>query len=453
MGANLALNLAEKGHRVVVHNRTWEVAEAFLDSPDASRLGVTGARTLEQMAAAMSTPRVFLLLVTAGRAVDGVIADLLPHLEEGDVVIDGGNSLYTDTNRRTAELAARGIRFMGVGVSGGEEGARHGPSLMLGGDAEAWPIVDTMLKSIAAQAPDGQPCCDWVGPAGAGHFVKMVHNGIEYGDMQVIAEAYDLMRRGLGMEPARIAEVFAGWNEGRLRSYLIEITADILAATENGVPMVDLILDAAGQKGTGKWTVIASMELAEPTALVAEAVYARIVSSDPDRRGRAAGLFPGTGTLTGVTVDDIEAALYASKIISYSQGFRLMRAASAEYGWGIDPGVVASLWRAGCIIRAAFLEDITAAYRDAPDLEDLTFASFFTDALRWAEGPWRRVVAGAAAAGIPAPAYSSALAYYDGMRSATLPANLVQAQRDYFGAHTFERVDRSRGEWFHREWD
>ncbi len=452
MGANLALNLAEKGHQVVVYNRTWDVTEAFLNAPDAQLFGVTGARTYEEMAAAMNTPRVFLLLVTAGKPVDSVIADLLPHLDEGDIVIDGGNSLYTDTNRRTEELAARGIRFMGVGVSGGEEGARHGPSLMLGGDAEAWPLVDTMLKSIAAQAPDGQPCCDWVGPAGAGHFVKMVHNGIEYGDMQVIAEAFDLMRRGLGMEPAEIAEVFARWDEGRLRSYLIEITADILADTEDGTPMVDLILDAAGQKGTGKWTVIASMELAEPTALVAEAVYARIVSSDPDRRGRAAKLFPATGILEGVTVDDIEAALYASKIISYSQGFRLMRSASGEYGWGIDPGAVAALWRAGCIIRAAFLEDITAAYREDPDLEDLTFASFFSDALREAEGGWRRVVAGAAAAGVPAPAYSSALAYYDAMRSETLPANLIQAQRDYFGSHTFERVDRPRGEWFHREW-
>ena len=452
MGANLALNLAEKGHRVAVYNRSREVTDRFLAGDEAREHGVRGATSYEELAGMLSSPRVVLLMVTAGPAVDAVIEDLLPHLETGDILIDGGNSLYTDTNRRTRALADRGIRFMGVGVSGGEEGARHGPSLMLGGDADAWSVVDTMLKSIAARAPDGVPCCDWVGPEGAGHFVKMVHNGIEYGDMQVIAEAYDLMRRGMGMAPARIAEVFASWNEGRLRSYLVEITAEILAATENGTPMVDLILDAAGQKGTGKWTVIASMELAEPTALVAEAVYARIVSSDPDRRKTASRLFPGSGDLAGVTVDDIEAALYASKIVSYSQGFRLMRAASAEYGWDIDPGAVAALWRAGCIIRAAFLEDITAAYRDDPGLEDLVFAPFFSDALRSAEEPWRRVVAGAVGSGIPAPAYSSALAYYDGMRSERLPASLVQAQRDYFGAHTFERVDRPRGEWFHHDW-
>jgi 6-phosphogluconate dehydrogenase len=281
----------------------------------------------------------------------------------------------------------------------------------------------------------------------------MVHNGIEYGDMQVIAEAYDLMRRGLEMAPAEIAEVFAGWNRGRLRSYLIEITAEILAAEEEGTPMVDLILDAAGQKGTGKWTVIASMDLAEPTALVAEAVYARIVSSDPDRRRELSAVFDTPlGDLAGVTLEDIEAALYASKIVSYTQGFRLMRAASEENGWGLDPGGVASLWRAGCIIRAAFLEDITAAYRQAGDLSDLSLAPFFSDALRSAEEPWRRVVSGAASAGIPVPAYSSALAYFDGMRSGRLPANLIQAQRDFFGAHTFERVDRPRGETFHREW-
>ncbi|HEX6947608.1 MAG TPA: decarboxylating NADP(+)-dependent phosphogluconate dehydrogenase [Acidimicrobiia bacterium] len=452
MGANLALNLAEKGHRVVVYNRSWEVTERFLAGDEARAFGIQGARTYDELAGLLTPPRVTLLMVTAGPAVDSVIADLLPHLEKGDIVIDGGNSLYTDTNRRTRALAEHGIRFMGVGVSGGEEGARHGPSLMLGGDADAWPVVDTMLKSIAALAPDGTPCCDWVGPEGAGHFVKMVHNGIEYGDMQVIAEAYDLMRRGMGMEPAEIGEVFGRWNEGRLKSYLIEITAEILAATENGKPVVDVILDAAGQKGTGKWTVIASMELAQPTALVAEAVYARIVSSDPDRRRAASRLFPGGGELTGVTVDDIEAALYASKIVSYSQGFRLLRAASAEYDWDIDPGAVAALWRAGCIIRAAFLEDITAAYRDDPALEDLTFAPFFADTLRSAEQPWRRVVAGAAGTGIPAPAYSSALAYYDGMRSERLPANLIQAQRDYFGAHTFERVDHPRGAFFHRDW-
>jgi 6-phosphogluconate dehydrogenase len=453
MGANLALNLADSGHRVAVYNRTTQVTEKFLAHPEAQSFGVTGAVTLDELVAALKRPRVLILMVTAGAPVDAVISDLVPLLEPGDIIIDGGNSLYTDTTRRNRQLAEHGIRFMGVGISGGEEGARHGPSLMLGGDLEAWPVVDDMLKSIAARAGDGEPCCNWVGPEGAGHFVKMVHNGIEYGDMQVIAEAYDLMRRGMGMDPGEIAEVFAGWDRGRLRSYLIEITAKILAADEGGVPMVDLILDAAGQKGTGKWTVISSMELAEPTALVAEAVYARIVSSDPDRRKQASTVFDSpTRDLEGVTVDDIEAALYASKIISYSQGFRLLGAASTEYGWNVDPAAVAALWRAGCIIRAAFLDDITTAYRAEPDLEDLTFAPFFADALRSAEDSWRKVVSGAAVTGIPAPAYSSALAYFDGMRSERLPANLIQAQRDFFGAHTFERVDHVRGEWFHREW-
>ncbi|MFO7299616.1 MAG: decarboxylating NADP(+)-dependent phosphogluconate dehydrogenase [Actinomycetes bacterium] len=452
MGANLALNLAEKGNQVVVYNRSWDVTEEFMGGEEAGAFGIRPARDLAELSALLERPRVVMLMVTAGPAVDSVIEGLLPHLDPGDIVIDGGNSLYLDTNRRSAALAQRGIHYMGVGVSGGEEGARHGPSIMAGGDPAAWETVGPMLESIAARAPDGTPCADLVGPQGAGHFVKMVHNGIEYGDMQVIAEAYDLMRRGLGMEPAAIGDVFSSWNQGRLRSYLVEITADILAATEDGTPMVDLILDAAGQKGTGKWTVIASMDLAQPTALVAEAVYARIVSSDPDRRKRAAALFPGSGTASGVTVEDVEAALYASKIISYSQGFRLIRAASDEYGWDVDPGAVAALWRAGCIIRASFLEDITAAYRDEPGLEDLSFAPFFADALRSAEASWRRVVAAAVQAGIPAPAYSSALAYYDGMRSERVPANLIQAQRDYFGAHTFERVDRPRGEFFHREW-
>ncbi len=453
MGANLALNLADSGHRVVVYNRTTSVTDEFVGGEAGSK-EIRGVTTLEDMVEALGTPRVVLLMVKAGAPVDAVIDELVPLLEPGDVIIDGGNSLYTDTNRRHRALAEHGIKLLGVGISGGEEGARHGPSLMLGGDAAAWPVVDAMLKSIAAVAPDGEACCNWVGPEGAGHFVKMVHNGIEYGDMQVIAEAYDLMRRGLGMSPAEIGDVFARWNQGRLRSYLVEITADILHTTDEGAPLVDLILDAAGQKGTGKWTVIASMDLGEPTALVAEAVYARIVSSDPDRRQKLSGVYDTPlADVEGATLDDIETALYASKIISYAQGFRLMAAASTEYGWDIDPGAVASLWRAGCIIRADFLEDITAAYRNDPGLADLTLAPFFTDALRSAEGPWRRVVAGAVRAGIPVPAYSSALAYFDGMRSARLPANLIQAQRDYFGAHTFERTDSTRGTWYHHDWN
>ncbi len=452
MGANLALNLADSGNSVSVYNRTSEVTDEFM-AREAGDLGITGTHSLEDFVGSLRTPRAVLLMVKAGAPVDAVIGDLVPLLDSGDVVIDAGNSLFTDSQRRMQELSEHGLHFLGVGVSGGEEGARYGPSIMPGGSVEAWPRVSAILKSIAAVAPDGQPCCEWVGPGGAGHFVKMVHNGIEYGDMQVIAEAYDLMRRGLGMEPRAIGDVFAEWNEGRLQSYLVEITAEILHATEDGEPLIDAILDAAGQKGTGKWTVISSMDLAEPTSLVAEAVYARIVSSDPERRRRVSDMFsnPMTG-LEGVRVEDIEAALYASKIISYAQGFRLMASASHENNWSLDLGSVASLWRAGCIIRARFLEDITLAYGSDPDLPDLIEQQFFAEALGAADGSWRRVVSEAVRAGIPVPAYASALTYFDAMRSSRLPADLIQAQRDYFGAHTFERVDRPRGEFFHHEW-
>jgi 6-phosphogluconate dehydrogenase len=453
MGANLALNLADSGQRVTVYNRTGSVTDEFM-AGDAASKDMVAAATLTEMVGTLRSPRVVLLMVKAGPPIDAVISELAPLLDKGDIIIDGGNSLFTDTERRHDELSEKGIRYLGMGVSGGEEGARHGPSLMPGGDPEAWDHVEPMLKGIAARAPDGIPCCGWIGPGGAGHFVKMVHNGIEYGDMQVIAEAYDLMRRGLGMAPAEIGEVFAGWNRGRLRSYLVEITADILATVEDGEPLIDNILDAAGQKGTGKWTVVASMDFAESTTLVAEAVYARIVSSDPERRDRLAGKFDTpTEQLVDVSIDDLEAALYASKIVSYAQGFRLIKTASSHHEWDIDLGILASLWRAGCIIRAEFLEDITEAYRSNPDLDDLTELPMFTDSLRTAESAWRKVVASAAASGIPAPAYSSALAYFDGMRSRRLPAELIQAQRDYFGAHTFERVDRPRGEFFHHKWE
>ena len=451
MGANLALNLADSGNRVTVYNRTTSVTEEFM-AGEASGKDMIAAETLEDMVATLKSPRVVLLMVKAGPAVDYVIGDLAPLLDEGDIIIDGGNSLYTDTARRYGELADRGIRFIGAGVSGGEEGARHGPSIMPGGEPTAWPVVEEMLQGIAAKAEDGAPCCEWLGEGGAGHFVKMVHNGIEYGDMQVIAEAYDLMRRGLDMEPAEIAEVFARWNRGRLRSYLVEITSEILATVEEGEPIIENILDAAGQKGTGKWTVIASMESGQPTTLVAEAVYARIVSSDPDRRQQAADIYDETVGTLHVAIDDIESALYASKIISYAQGFRLMQALSDENGWDLDMGTIASIWRAGCIIRADFLDDITAAYREDRELSDLTYAGFFVDALKEAVPAWRRVVSAAVSSGIPAPAYSSALAYFDGMRSRRLPASLIQAQRDYFGAHTFERIDQPRGEFFHHEW-
>ncbi len=451
MGANLALNLADSGNRVAVYNRTQAVTDAFM-AGEAGSKDMLGAGSLEDLVANLERPRVVLLMVKAGAPVDQLIDTLSGLLEPGDIIIDGGNSLYTDTERRCAEVESKGLLYLGVGISGGEEGARHGPSLMPGGSPDAWPRVEPILKGIAARASDGAPCCEWIGPGGAGHFVKMVHNGIEYGDMQVIAEAYDLMRRGMGSDPESISQVFDGWNQGRLKSYLIEITSEILAASEDGVPMVDFILDAAGQKGTGKWTVVASMDFGEPTTLVAEAVYARIVSSDPERRKRAATLFPSPTPDLSIASEDIEGALYASKIISYAQGFRLMSAASAEHEWDLKPGSIASIWRAGCIIRAAFLDDITSAYQRKPGLPDLVEDDFFASALREAEPGWRRVVAGAVASGIPVPAYSSALGYYDSMRSERLPANLIQAQRDFFGAHTFERVDRPRGEFFHREW-
>ncbi len=452
MGANLALNLADKGHLVAAYNRTTSVTDEFM-AGEARDLGVLPATSIEEMVGMLSRPRVVLIMVTAGKPVDAVIDSLLDHLEDGDIIIDGGNSLYSDTDRRQAFVESRGLLYLGIGVSGGEEGARHGPSIMPGGSRKAWEHVEPMLKSIAAKAPDGKPCCEWIGTGGAGHFVKMVHNGIEYGDMQVIAEAYDLMRRGLGMSPAEMSKVFARWDEGRLRSYLIEITSDILATELDGQPIVDVILDAAGQKGTGKWTVISSLDLGQPTTLVAEAVYARIVSSDPDARKRAAAIYAnGLGALGAVTPDDVESALYASKIISYAQGFRLMRAASDEYGWDLDLATIASIWRAGCIIRAVFLEDITAAFLRDPSLPDMIEDDFFSGALEHAGASWRGVVAGAAMSGIPAPAYSSALSYFDGMRSERLPANLIQAQRDFFGAHTFERSDSPRGEFFHHNW-
>jgi 6-phosphogluconate dehydrogenase len=452
MGANLALNLAENGYRVVAYNRTGSVTDEFV-SGEAGEMGIEPAHSIEELAELLERPRTILVMVKAGDAVDQVIAELSDYLDTGDIIIDGGNSLYTDTAKRQERLEARGLHFLGIGVSGGEEGARNGPSIMPGGSYEAWKHVEPMLKQIAARAPDGKPCCEWMGSGGAGHFVKMVHNGIEYGDMQVIAEAYDLMRRGMGMSPADMSGVFAGWNEERLRSYLIEITSTVLGTVLDGRPIVDLILDAAGQKGTGKWTVVSSMDLGQPTTLVAEAVYARVVSSDPEARARASRLYDtAVGSLGELTTADIADALFASKIVSYAQGFRLLSAASDEFDWGLDLGTIASIWRAGCIIRADFLEDITAAYSRDPDLPDMIEDMFFAAALKEAETSWRSVVAGAVEAGIPVPAYASAISYFDGMRSERLPANLIQAQRDFFGAHTFERVDQPRGEFFHQDW-
>ncbi len=475
MGRNLALNLADHGYTVAVFNRTASRTREFVAGEGAGA-AVVPTFELSELVDSLRPPRRILLMIKAGAAVDDLLGSLVPLLDEGDIVIDGGNSRFTDTIRRTGEMEAKGFRFVGMGISGGEEGARHGPSIMPGGTAAAWPHIRDMFQAIAAHTPDGVPCCDWVGPDGAGHYVKMVHNGIEYGDMQVIAEAYHLMR-AMGMTAPEMADVFARWGRGVLDSYLIDITARILTVTDDdGAPLIDKIVDAAGQKGTGKWTVISSMELGRPVTLVAEAVYARIVSSFKDERVAAATILEGPpGRIVDVEVvtdaeshpgdiadvdhdhalrlvDAVHDALYASKIVSYAQGFMLMAAASAEYGWNLDLGRIASLWRAGCIIRARFLDDITAAYRRREDLPNLMLDEFFRSALADAQAGWRRVVTAAVTHGIPVPAYSTALAFYDSYRCERLPANLIQAQRDFFGAHTYERVDRPRGEFFHTDW-
>jgi 6-phosphogluconate dehydrogenase len=454
MGQNLVLNMDDHGYTVAVYNRTTSRTDEFMAGP-AAGTKVVGSETLEELVDSLASPRRVMMMVKAGGAVDAVIGQLVPLLDRGDIIIDGGNSHFEDTIRRTRELEEQGFLFIGTGVSGGEEGARFGPSIMPGGSAAAWPAVKEIFQAISAKVPDGTPCCDWVGADGAGHYVKMVHNGIEYGDMQVIAEAYYLMKVGLDMAPGEMAATFRRWGEGALDSYLVDITADILEHTEeDGTATVEIILDAARQKGTGKWTAVSSLDLGQPMTLVAEAVYARIVSALKADRVEAAGLI---GTPVGPIdaegfVEAIRDALYVSKIVSYAQGFMLLREAAAEYGWDLDYGRIAQLWREGCIIRAAFLDDITAAFGRAPELASLVLDEFFVEAIGSASDGWRRVVAAAVTAGIPVPAYSSALAFYDAYRTETLPANMIQAQRDYFGAHTYERVDRPRGEFFHTNW-
>jgi 6-phosphogluconate dehydrogenase len=457
MGENLVLNMESHGFTVAVFNRTTSKVDAFL-AGRAKGKSIIGTHSPKELVSVLKPPRKIMIMVKAGPAVDEVIEELVPLLGPGDILIDGGNSHFPDTTRRTRYLKEKGILFIGTGVSGGEEGALKGPSIMPGGNPEAWPEVKPIFQAIAAKVDGGTPCCDWVGPEGAGHFVKMVHNGIEYGDMQLICEAYHVMRTMLGLQPAALHDVFARWNDGPLDSYLIQITRDILGFNdpETGKPMIDLILDTAGQKGTGKWTVISACDLGVPLTLIAEAVFARTLSAQKEERVAASKVLKVHSTaFTGnhqAMVDDLEQALYASKIVSYAQGFSLMTAMGKEANWEINKGGVALMWRGGCIIRSAFLGRIKEAFDRDPDLANLLLDPFFTEEVSRAEESWRRVCAAAIAHGIPLPAMTSALSYFDGYRCERLPANLLQAQRDYFGAHTYERVDRPRGQFFHTDW-
>ncbi|KAI1770701.1 6-phosphogluconate dehydrogenase [Hypoxylon cercidicola] len=443
MGQNLILNMADHGFTICAYNRTVSKVDHFLAN-EAKGKSIVGAHSNEEFISKLKKPRRVMLLVQAGKAVDDWIETLLPLLEKGDIIIDGGNSHFPDSNRRTQYLQGKGIRFVGSGVSGGEEGARYGPSLMPGGNEEAWPYVKDIFQSIAAKS-DNEACCEWVGDEGAGHYVKMVHNGIEYGDMQLICEAYDIMKRGLGMSNKEMGDVFAKWNKGVLDSFLIEITRDIMYFNdEDGTPLVEKILDKAGQKGTGKWTAINALDLGMPVTLIAEAVLARCLSSIKDERTKASKKLEYVGRSASFEgnkeefLDDLEQALYASKIISYAQGFMLMQEAAKEFKWKLNKPSIALMWRGGCIIRSVFLKDITAAYRNDTDLENLLFDDFFNKAIHKAQPGWRNAVSKAALLGIPTPAFSTALSWFDGYRTADLPANLLQAQRDYFGAHTFQ---------------
>ncbi len=455
MGQNLVLNMNDHGFRVAVYNRTIRTVDEFLEGPAKDTL-VVGTHSLEALVDSLASPRIVMLMVKAGEVVDQYIDKLVPLLSEGDIIVDGGNSLFTDTNRRTAILKEQNINYIGTGVSGGEEGARHGPSIMPGGNQAAWATVKPIFQAISAQV-EGDPCCEWVGDNGAGHYVKMVHNGIEYGDMQLICEAYQLLSEGLGLSADEMHEIFTEWNQGELSSYLIEITANILAyKDEDGLPLVDKILDTAGQKGTGKWTGINALDLGIPLTLIGESVFARCLSAQKAERVTAAQVLPKhTQVFTGdksAMITAVRDALYAAKIISYAQGFRLMREASKEYKLSLNYGEIALMWRGGCIIRSQFLNDIKKAYDANPALENLLLADFFIEAMKKADAGWRKAVILGVELGIPTPAFSSALAYYDGYRTERLPANLLQAQRDYFGAHTYERTDKPRGEFFHTDW-
>jgi 6-phosphogluconate dehydrogenase len=457
MGQNIVLNMNDHGYVVAVYNRTVSKVDEFL-AHEAKGTKVIGAHSLAELVGLLKKPRRIMLLVKAGAAVDEFIGHLVPLLEPGDIIIDGGNSFYEDTVRRYDELKAKGILFVGSGVSGGEEGARHGPSLMPGGASEAWPHLKAIFQSIAAKVENGVPCCDWVGESGSGHFVKMVHNGIEYGDMQLISEAYNLLSNGIGLNNAQLAQTFTDWNKGELDSYLIEITSHIFKFKDtDGSDLVDHILDAAGQKGTGKWTVLSGLDNAAPVTLIAEAVFARIISSLKEERVAASTVLagPSEAKFTGnaaQAIEDVRQALYASKIISYAQGYMLLRRVSDQFHWKLNYGGIALMWRGGCIIRSRFLGDIKAAFDRNPALTNLVLDNFFTEALKKAQGGWRRTVALGATLGIPTPSFSNALGFYDSYRSARLPANLIQAQRDYFGAHTYERTDKPRGQFSHTNW-
>ena len=456
MGENLVLNMEDKGYTVSVFNRTVDKVDAFVKGRGKGKKFI-GASTLEEFVDSIERPRKVMLLVKAGKPVDDFIEKLIPLLEPGDIIIDGGNSHFPDTMRRTEYVESKGLLYIGSGVSGGEEGALKGPSLMPGGSPEAWPHVKEIFQAVAAKVDNGVPCCDWVGENGAGHFVKMVHNGIEYGDMQIINEAYHLMKDLLGMDAFEQHEVFKKWNQGVLDSYLIEITTDILAyKDEDGSPLVEKILDTAGQKGTGKWTAVTALELGIPLTLIGESVFSRCLSAQKDLRVKASKLLTGKSPdFKGDKeqfINDLEQAIYASKIISYAQGYDLMMEAAKEYKWNLNYGGIALMWRGGCIIRSRFLGDIKNAFDNNPKLENLLLDPFFKDAVQVAEESWRRVCATALLNGIPVPALSSALGYYDGFRSERLPANLLQAQRDYFGAHQYERLDSPRGKFFHTDW-
>ncbi|NLJ41266.1 MAG: decarboxylating NADP(+)-dependent phosphogluconate dehydrogenase [Clostridiales bacterium] len=455
MGENLVMNMESKGFSVAVFNRSTDKVSRFIDGR-AKGKNIIGTYSIEELVNSLKSPRKIMLMIKAGKPVDDFIDMLIPHLDKGDIIIDGGNSHFMDTIRRTEYLEEKGLLYIGTGVSGGEEGALKGPSIMPGGSLEAWEHIKPIFQGISAKV-DGIPCCDWVGSDGAGHFVKMVHNGIEYGDMQLICEAYHLMKDYLSMSPDEMHEVFAEWNKGDLDSYLIEITRDILAFKDtDGEPIIEKILDTAGQKGTGKWTSVASLDEGIPLTLISEAVYSRYLSAMKEERVLASQILKGPKPeFNGdkkAFIDAIKDALYASKIVSYAQGYTLLQAAAKTYKWDLNYGQIALMWRGGCIIRSAFLGKIKEAFDEDPDLSNLLLNSFFKEKIDKAQANWRKVIAEAMVNGIPMPAFATALSYYDGYRNGRLPANLLQAQRDYFGAHTYERVDKPRGEFFHTNW-